>query len=77
MPLCVRRADGGRSSYSSRIRPMHLPCRGGKIGVHTGFGVAKDQNQLATVLAPEVAHVLARHTNEGFPSSWPCSRGSA
>jgi predicted Zn-dependent protease len=38
---------------------------GGKIGVHTGlFKVAKNQDQLATVLGHEVAHVLAQHANE-------------
>lgn len=38
---------------------------GGKIGVHTGLlNVARDQNQLATVVGHEVAHVLARHANE-------------
>ena len=38
---------------------------GGKIGVHTGLlGVATNQDQLATVLGHEVAHVVARHSNE-------------
>ena len=38
---------------------------GGKIGVHTGLlKVAKNQDQLATVLGHEVAHVLARHGAE-------------
>ena len=38
---------------------------GGKIGVHTGlFKVAKNQDQLATVIGHEVAHVLADHSNE-------------
>jgi predicted Zn-dependent protease len=38
---------------------------GGKIGVHTGLlKVAKNQDQLATVLGHEVAHVLAHHSNE-------------
>jgi len=38
---------------------------GGKIGVHTGlFKVAKNQDQLATVLGHEVGHVIARHGNE-------------
>lgn len=38
---------------------------GGKIGVHTGIlKVATNQHQLAAVIAHEVAHVLARHTNE-------------
>lgn len=38
---------------------------GGKIGVHTGLlNVAKNQNQLATVVGHEVAHVLSRHGAE-------------
>jgi predicted Zn-dependent protease len=38
---------------------------GGKIGVHTGlFEVATNQDQLATVIGHEVAHVLAGHSNE-------------
>lgn len=38
---------------------------GGKMGVNTGLlSVAADQNQLATVLGHEVAHVLAQHGNE-------------
>jgi predicted Zn-dependent protease len=38
---------------------------GGKIGVHTGlFKVATNQDQLATVIGHEVAHVLADHSNE-------------
>lgn len=38
---------------------------GGKIGVHTGMlRVAEGQDQLATVLSHEIAHVLAAHTNE-------------
>jgi predicted Zn-dependent protease len=38
---------------------------GGKIGVHTGiFQMAKNQDQLATVIGHEVAHVLAGHSNE-------------
>lgn len=40
-----------------------LPGR--KIGVHTGLlAVAENQDQLATVLGHEVAHVLARHGAE-------------
>ncbi len=38
---------------------------GGKIGVHTGLlKVAVNQDQLATVIGHEVAHVLAGHSNE-------------
>lgn len=38
---------------------------GGKVGVYTGiFTVAKTQDQLAGVLAHEIAHVVARHHDE-------------
>lgn len=38
---------------------------GGKIGVHTGLlQVAENQDQLAAVIAHEVAHVLAQHSAE-------------
>lgn len=38
---------------------------GGKIGVYTGiFRVAKDQDQLAAVLAHEIGHVISRHHDE-------------
>ena len=43
---------------------------GGKIGVHTGLlKVAKNQNQLATVIGHEVAHVLSRHGAERVSQS--------
>jgi len=43
---------------------------GGKIGVHTGIlKVAVNQNQLATVLGHEVAHVLAKHGAERVSQS--------
>jgi len=38
---------------------------GGKVGVYTGlFTVAKNQDQLAAVIAHEIGHVLAHHHNE-------------
>lgn len=38
---------------------------GGKIGVHSGLlKVAKNQDQLATVIGHEIAHVLAEHSKE-------------
>jgi predicted Zn-dependent protease len=45
--------------------PNAFALPGGKIGVNTGIlKVAKNQDQLATVLGHEVAHVLAEHANE-------------
>jgi predicted Zn-dependent protease len=49
---------------------------GGKIGVHTGLlGVARGQDQLATVLGHEVAHVLANHSNERVSTSFATQMG--
>lgn len=43
---------------------------GGKIGVYTGLlNVAENQDQLATVMGHEVAHVLANHSNERVSTS--------
>ncbi|MEM1434138.1 MAG: M48 family metallopeptidase [Pseudomonadota bacterium] len=48
---------------SEQANAFALP--GGKIGVYTGLlNVAEDQDQLATVIGHEVAHVLAQHSNE-------------
>lgn len=48
---------------SDQVNAFALP--GGKIGVYTGLlKVATNQDQLATVLGHEVAHVLANHGNE-------------
>jgi len=45
--------------------PNAFALPGGKISVNTGIlKVAKNQDQLATVLGHEVAHVLAEHANE-------------
>jgi predicted Zn-dependent protease len=45
-----------------------LPGR--KIGVYTGLlDVAENQDQLATVIGHEVAHVLANHSNERVSTS--------
>lgn len=38
---------------------------GGKIGVYTGiFKVAKNQDELAAVIAHEIGHIIARHHDE-------------
>jgi len=45
--------------------PNAFALPGGKIGVHTGIlRVARNQDQLAAVIAHEIAHVLSRHSNE-------------
>ncbi|WP_395377649.1 M48 family metallopeptidase [Marinicella sp. W31] len=49
---------------------------GGKIGVHTGLlKVAKNQDQLATVLGHEVAHVLSRHGAERVSQQFVAQTG--
>ncbi|GAD80060.1 M48 family metallopeptidase [Vibrio ezurae] len=48
---------------SPQVNAFALP--GGKIGVYTGLlNVAVNQDQLATVIGHEIAHVLADHSNE-------------
>ncbi len=45
--------------------PNAFALPGGKVGLYTGiFNVAKNQNQLAGVVAHEVGHVIAHHHNE-------------
>jgi predicted Zn-dependent protease len=49
---------------------------GGKIGVYTGLlQVANTQDQLATVLGHEVAHVLAGHGNERMSTTYATQTG--
>jgi predicted Zn-dependent protease len=49
---------------------------GGKIGVYTGIlKYAKDQDELATVLAHEVGHVLAKHANERVSTAFATQTG--
>jgi predicted Zn-dependent protease len=49
---------------------------GGKIGVHTGLlKVATTQDQLATVIGHEIAHVLADHGNERMSTSFVAESG--
>jgi len=45
--------------------PNAFALPGGKVGVNTGiFSVAKNQDQLAAVLAHEIGHVVERHHDE-------------
>jgi len=49
---------------------------GGKIGVDTGLlSVATNQDQLATVIGHEVAHVLAGHANERVSTQYATETG--
>ena len=57
-----------------QVNAFALP--GGKIGVYEGLlSVAENQDQLATVMAHEVAHVLARHSNERISTQYATSTG--
>lgn len=45
--------------------PNAFALPGGKVGVYTGiFTVAKNQDQLAGVIAHEIGHVISRHHDE-------------
>lgn len=56
------------------VNAFALP--GGKIGVYTGLlKVAKGQDQLATVVSHEVAHVLAKHSNERVSTAYATQSG--
>jgi predicted Zn-dependent protease len=45
--------------------PNAFALPGGKVGVNTGmFNIARNQDQLAGVLAHEIAHVVFQHANE-------------
>ncbi|GAB2511843.1 M48 family metallopeptidase [Lysobacter humi (ex Lee et al. 2017)] len=45
--------------------PNAFALPGGKVGVNTGiFSVAKNQDQLAAVIAHEIGHVISRHHDE-------------
>lgn len=45
--------------------PNAFALPGGKVGVHTGiFNVARNQDQLAAVIAHEIGHVISNHHDE-------------
>lgn len=53
---------------SEQINAFALP--GGKIGVYTGIlNVTENQDQLAAIMGHEVAHVIAKHSNERLSSN--------
>lgn len=56
------------------VNAFALP--GGKIGVYTGLlKVANTQDQLAAVIGHEVAHVLAKHSNERVSTAYATQSG--
>ncbi len=59
---------------SDQVNAFALP--GGKIGVYTGLlKVAENQDQLATVLGHEVAHVIAHHGNARVSTTYATEAG--
>jgi predicted Zn-dependent protease len=72
---CVVRALTAGLPASARVNweaqlfqddnPNAFALPGGKVGVNTGmFSVARNQDQLAGVIAHEIAHVIFQHANE-------------
>lgn len=58
----------------AQVNAFALPGR--KIGVYRGLlEVAENQNQLATVIGHEVAHVLAKHSNERVSTNYAVGTG--
>ena len=56
--------------------PNAFALPGGKIGVNSGlFAVARNQDQLATVIGHEVAHVVAQHSNERVSTAYAAQSG--
>ncbi|HET6630302.1 MAG TPA: M48 family metallopeptidase [Woeseiaceae bacterium] len=57
-----------------QVNAFALPGR--KIGVYQGLlSVAENQDQLATVIAHEVAHVVAQHGNERISTQFAANAG--
>ena len=53
------------SAVFANEQPNAFALPGGKVGVYTGiFNVARNQDQLAGVIAHEIGHVVSRHHDE-------------
>ena len=64
LPANVRR-NAWESAVFVDANPNAFALPGGKVGVYTGiFTVARNQDQLAAVVAHEVGHVVSRHHDE-------------
>src|SRR5690606_22577142 len=60
-----QRAFAWESAVFAEKEPNAYALPGGKVGINTGlFGVAKNQDQLAAVVAHEIGHVVERHHDE-------------
>ncbi len=59
------RSTGWETAVFVDDEPNAFALPGGKVGVYTGiFKVARNQDQLATVIAHEIGHVVSRHHDE-------------
>lgn len=61
--------QGWQSGWESAVfvdnEPNAFALPGGKVGVYTGiFSVARNQDELAGVIAHEIGHVISRHHDE-------------
>lgn len=79
---CVARSLLGNEARGWEIlvfrddSPNAFALPGGKIGVQTGiFQAARNQHQLAAVLAHEIAHVRANHSNERISQQFAMQQG--
>lgn len=60
-----QRAVAWETAVFSQKEPNAFALPGGKVGVNTGiFTVAKNQDQLAAVIAHEIGHVVEHHHDE-------------
>src|SRR5690606_5560478 len=60
-----QRAFAWESAVFAEKEPNAYALPGGKVGINTGlFSVAKNQDQLAAVVAHEIGHVVERHHDE-------------
>src|SRR5690606_10115310 len=60
-----QRAIAWETAVFAQDEPNAFALPGGKVGINTGlFKVARDQNQLAAVIAHEIGHVIENHHDE-------------
>ena len=60
-----QRAIGWETAVFAQDEPNAFALPGGKVGVNYGIlGVARNQDQLAAVIAHEIGHVIDNHHNE-------------
>ncbi len=65
MQLPAQARSGWETAVFVDNDPNAFALPGGKVGVYTGiFGVARNQDQLAGVIAHEIGHVMSRHHDE-------------